>query len=75
MRIDLPIEMEEDMARIHAGYSYPAYHALPGDPFWCNEQFPDSKAVVLARFRAYQFIEAVKQDASIPEPKKGKGRR
>lgn len=66
------MSIEEDLARKHAGYTWTEYVALPGADWWIDDSTPqDSKSRVLAAYRAYQYIEAVKADASLPEVKKG----
>lgn len=60
--ITYSIDFEEHEARIHAGLSLKEYNDLPGDPAWCTEQFPVSKAEILVSFRLHYQILAVQDD-------------
>lgn len=60
--ITYSIDFEEHEARIHAGLSLKEYNDLPGDPGWCTDEQPVSKAEILVAFRVHNQIAAVQAD-------------
>lgn len=60
--ISYALEFEEQEARVHAGLSIVEYNELPGDPIWCNEQYPISKAEILVSYRLHYQIKAVQDE-------------
>lgn len=57
-------EFEEQEARIFAGLGLAEYDALPGDPVWCDDARPVSKAEVLTLYRMHYLVEAVRVHAA-----------
>lgn len=54
IRYDL--ELEQRLAAMAAHYTWEAYNALPGDDAWVGLTGSNSKAMVIATYRAYQQI-------------------
>lgn len=52
-------ELEHRLAASAMLYTWEQFQALPGDPMWADENSGDSKAVVIATYRAKREIEAV----------------
>lgn len=59
------MDFEEHEARIFAGLGVTEYETLPGDPVWCDDTYPMSKAEVIALYRLHNLIDAVRNDAAV----------
>lgn len=60
VKIEYSIDFEEHEARTFAGITPGEYAEMPGDPKWCTEDRPLSKAQVLAAYRLQKMIAAVR---------------
>lgn len=53
---------ELHLAAAHCGYTMTEFNALPGIDAFLSEDDPESKSMVLARYRADILLEAIKND-------------
>lgn len=66
------LEFEAQQARLFAGMSVMEYEALPGDPTWCDETQPMSKADVIVLYRMSNLISAVQTHAAAKRTGRGR---
>lgn len=67
--IEIPLELEEQQARIFAGLGMQEYAELPGDPAHNDGRYAMSKAEVVVLHRVSRDIAAVVENSRV---KKGK---
>jgi len=51
------MELEERLAAMACQYTWEQYLSLPGDPRWIGELDSNSKAMVIATYRAKRLID------------------
>lgn len=68
--IEFTLDFEEHLARKHAGISVLEYEKLPGDPRWCTEDAPVSKAELLVAYRIHNQITAISEHIATKNSKR-----